>query len=126
MPGQGRQFATRVEDILKRMGTRFGEGEVTGTITRVVGRTGPAHAPTGERTETHSFTGLWAEFTDQERIADVIEDSDRLLEVGADKLNTAPRSQDRITIGSESLVVKRVRTIQPGSVPLLYRVTVTT
>lgn len=122
----------RVEGLLARAGKVFGEGELRGKLTRVVGFEGPANAPTGERTDSYEFIGIWSEFDIEERAAGLVEDGDHKLLIGTasprwesgSNRSTEPRVGDRVAIGGVSYTVKKIGTVKPGGTALLYPVTV--
>ena len=124
MPGRGPALAKRIENLLKRAGTTFGAGQLTGTLTRVTGITGPSYAPTGKTTQTYPFTCLWGAFEFQERLTGLVEDGDHRLLIGASSLTVFPRPGDTVTISGVTYNVKNVDVVRPGGTPLLYQLIV--
>ena len=119
----GTAFAKRVEGILSRAGTRFGAGELTGTLIRQY-RTGPSYEPVIEERTIGSFVCIWGEFTVEERAAGLVLDGDHRLEVGATTLDVVPQAGDKVTVQGATFQVKSVEIIRPGGVALLYRLKV--
>ncbi len=120
----GTAFAKRVEGILSRAGTRFGAGQLRGTLTRVTGHSGPSYAPTGETTASYEFVCIWGEFSAEERAAGLVEDGDHKLLIGATTLTVQPRPGDKVTVSGAIYNVKEVGTVKPGGTALLYSVVV--
>lgn len=113
-------IASQIENALSLAGSIFGDGKLTGTLTRRTRSAGTDYEPTYTSTD-YTCTVLWDEVTVEERAAGIIAEDERTILIGASTLSVEPQSGDRLDVGGDSFEVKRVMSTRPGGTDLLYR-----